>query len=129
MMTLDSAWRQLRGATRDQATADERVAGARKVWLMTLLEQMAERLEEARDLGVDVTAEKGLLSIGVPCTKCMTIVTAKTRGVKHKIFLGGKDSPAVYAECDRLPIDALPDKDGNAAAMPEWPPLPKPVIE
>lgn len=121
-MTLDSAWRQVKGAARDLQRAAERHDGAWKAWAVTLDEQFRERLDEARELGiVDITTEKGLLTIGVPCQSCLTIITAKTRR-GHKIFIGGKDSPPAYAQCDGDTVD--PETD-----MPVWPPMPKPVAE
>jgi hypothetical protein len=117
MMTLDSAWRQYKGTARDLGRIAEKFDQARNVWERTLLEQMMERLEEAKEIGLDVTDTKTLLRIGVPCTSCLTIVTAATKR-RHKVYAGGAESPAVYAECDSRPLS--PDD----IAMPTWPDMP-----
>lgn len=125
-MPLDSAWRQYKGAVRDRDRLEQKVDQARQMWERVLLEQMLERIEQARDeLGLDVADTKVLLRIGVPCTTCLTIVTTKTRG-RHKLFVGGADSPAVYAECnDDQPINPADD----TVAMPTWPDMPKVSVE
>lgn len=121
-MPLDSAWRQYKGAVRDRDRLEVKVEQARQMWERVLLEQMLERVAHARDeLGLDITDTKVLLRLGVPCTTCLTIVTAKTRGARHKLFLGGPDAPAVYAECDGQPLSPAADD----AVMPTWPDMPK----
>lgn len=121
MMTIDSAWRQLRTYSRDQAVAEQKLLGARNVWRQTLIEQMEERLEEAKERGLDIADPKTLWAMGVPCVTCLTIVTAARKG-RHKLFSGGQNSPSIYAdECGAQPID--PRVEGTV--MPEWPPIPQ----
>jgi hypothetical protein len=122
MMPLDSAWRQWKGATRDLARALDKVDQSCNVWQRTLFDQFVERVEEAKEAGMDVTSDKVLLTLGVPCVSCLTIVT-KLRGTDHKLYLGGKDSPVAYCECPGDHVD--PDK----ADMPVWPAMPKPAAE
>jgi hypothetical protein len=119
MLTLETAWRNYRGAARDQAAAEEKLQGSRQAWAHTLLEQMAERYETAREeLGLDVTKEKVLLQIGVPCITCLKVISGRRDG--HGLFVGGADSAApAYAECDSPVIDP------STADMPVWPALPK----
>lgn len=124
-MTLDSAWRQYRHNSREQTNAEQKLAGARNVWMHTLIEQMEERLEEAREAGLDVTDAAVLWRMGVPCVCCLTIVTADHKG-KHKLFAGGQNSPSIYADgCKEPPVDPLADD----VTMPTWPAMPQPKPE
>lgn len=119
LLTLETAWRNYRGAVRDQAGAEEKLLGSRNAWGRTLLDQMAERYEKARDeLGLDVAQVKVLLQIGVPCLHCLKIIVKSDRF--HSVFIGGADAAApAYAECGADPIDPA------QAEMPVWPALPK----
>ena len=71
-MTPDSAWRQWKGAVREQAAAETKLVQARAVWLQTMLEGFEERRRQAAADGLDVTTKDALVALGIPCIDCLT---------------------------------------------------------
>lgn len=107
MITPDSAWRNWRGAVRAMQRAEETLAGARAVWLQTLLEGFEQRRLDADAAGHDVTSKKALAALGLPCKDCLAPVPENCSG--HTI-VNGREADAtykLYATCGKAAINPV----------------------
>lgn len=133
LMTPDSAWRQWRNTVNDrrehehratsdtsyapgvQADADRATTAetqARATWLQTILEHFSRRHAEASELGKDVTTERGLKSLHVPCVDCLKTAGPKDRS--HKIIHDDTKRYPTWASCGMTPVDPTTEP------MPGW---------
>lgn len=132
LLTPDSAWRQWKSAVasrvaltereeadphkdghgRDTDTATRNEHQARAVWLTTMLEHFGRRVEAHSEAGHDVTSDKALRSLGLPCADCLMVADEKDRG--HKIVRDPSKLFTVWASCGAEAADP------RLVPMPQW---------
>lgn len=110
---IDTAFRNWKGATRDHATAAERLQGAKNAWLTTLFEAFHDNFARARDAGDDISSNQVLFTLGLPCIDCHTPARPKTGHRVNRDDSGKKSRWPIWATCGAAPINPV------TAPMPE----------